>query len=106
MHTNRRHSLRFTLLALVAVWVTATAAAGLTYLLVSADEGHYRNHDYVNPASCRAVPPRSSLMVLHGFRPLPAGGTALAASQRAPKVVYIWRSGRRCVTQWTLERGG
>jgi hypothetical protein len=104
---DRRQPLRFTLWTLIAVWVTATVAAGATYLLfAAAPESHYDRRDYSQPRPCVHAPPRGSLVQIHGFRPLPPGDVVFVKARErltTPEVVYVWRDPRGCVARWSLE---
>jgi hypothetical protein len=105
---DRLHPLRFTLWTLVAIWVTATLAAGATYVVATiseSGEGSYRGQDYTR-SGCMRAPSRSSLVGINGFRPLPAGEAALVShkeSVRTPVLIYVWKGEHRCVTEWTID---
>ncbi len=110
MISPTRHPLRFVLWTLLAVWVTATIAAGITYVAIRAEESseaHYRGRDY-NQKPCAFVPARPLLEQITGFTPLSAGEAALVTRTegvRDPPTIYVWRSGHGCVKRWSLEHG-
>ncbi len=110
MISPTRHPLRFVLWTLVAVWATATIAAGITYVVIRAEESgeaQYHGRDY-NQQRCTFLAARRSLEKLTGFTPLGAGEAALVTRTegvRDPATIYVWRSHRGCVTQWSLEHG-
>lgn len=110
MLADRRHPLRFTLWTLVAIWATATIAAGATYLIFRSSESGertYHGQDYTR-SGCTRAPTRTSLVDIRGFEPLPAGEAALVPpteSLRKPVLIYVWRGERHCVTEWRLDDG-
>jgi len=107
---DRAHRFRFTLWTLLAIWVTATLAAGATYLIArsaEAGERDYRGQDYTRRA-CTHAPARSSLVDISGFGPLRADEAALvtpAESIRKPAVIYVWKDDSGCVARWSLDDG-
>jgi hypothetical protein len=108
--SDRRHSLRFILWTLLAVWVTASLAAGGTYLAIRLDasgEAHYRGRDYNDAERCVPSPARGTLEAINGFTPLTAGESALVirtAGVGYPRTIYVWRSDRGCIREWSIER--
>lgn len=94
----------------MAVWVTATIAAGITYVVVrieESSEARYRGRDY-NPQRCTLSSAHRPLEKLTGFTPLSAGEAALVTPSEGvsdPPTIYVWRSDHGCVKQWSLEHG-
>ena len=94
----------------MAVWVTATVAAGITYLVIrneESTEARYHGRDY-NQRRCTFVPARPLLEQITGFTPLSSGEAAFVTrteGPRDPQTIYVWRSHRGCVKRWSLEHG-
>ena len=92
----------------MAVWVTATIAAGITYVVIRSEEPSeavYHGRDY-NPQHCTLSSSRRPPEKLTGFTPLSAGEAALVTrteGARDPPTIYVWRSDHGCVKQWSLE---
>lgn len=109
MLTDRRHPLRFTVWTLVAIWVTATFAAGATYLVASvfeADEGAYHGQDYTRSGQCTRAPTFTSLVRIGGFRPVPAREAAFVTkteSLQTPVLIYMWKGEHSCATEWAID---
>ena len=91
----------------------AFIVGGVAFLVVTATDmppvGHLANRDYTQDA-CRHTPPRTSLLVVHGFHPLSLGEAALQSTQEAtggnvPAVIYVWGASNRCVVTYGLEGG-
>ena len=102
--------MRFVLWTLLAVWVTATIAAGVTYVVVRTEEsseGRYHGRDYFQQR-CTFISARRALEKLTGFTPLSAGEAAVVTRTegvRDPPTIYVWRGDQGCVKQWSLEHG-
>jgi hypothetical protein len=95
--------------AALAVCVGVVAALVLLVIRATSQPpaGWLAGRDY-EPDSCRFVPPRRSLLVVKGFRPLQAGQFALETMREAvgtPAVIYIWGTQNRCVTEYSLGGG-
>ena len=94
---------------MVALWATATIAAGATYLIVRATEsgeGHFRGQDYTERGRCTNAPQRAALVGISGFTPMSGGETAMVspgARLRVPALIYVWRGERGCVAEWGID---
>lgn len=95
---------------MVAVWLTATIAAGATYLVISVSESGeagYHKYDYTR-SRCTHLPSSRSLVVLHGFTPLLSGQTAVATRREGvgmPTLIWVRNGDHRCVARWALDDG-
>lgn len=94
----------------MAVWVTATIAAGITYVVIRTEESseaRYNGRDY-NQQRCTLSSAGRSLEKLTGFTPLSPGEAAFVTRTeglRDPPTIYVRRGDHGCVKQWSLEHG-
>jgi hypothetical protein len=91
----------------------ALIVGGVIFLVVKATNvapvGHLAKRDYTQDV-CRHIPARTSLLAVHGFKPLSPGEVALQSTQEAtggsvPAVIYIWGTSNRCIVIYSLEGG-